>query len=113
MEIKFWDIFLADLDPVKWSEQWWLRPVLVFQKTELNSIFNTIFIIPITSNIKAKWYMLTYFIDKKISNLDKDSICLIFQPRTISKERLIKKVWDLSQNELKNIKQELNKLYSL
>lgn len=111
MEIKFWDIFLANLDPVKWSEQWWFRPVLVFQKTNLNNIFNTIFIIPITSNTKAKWYMLTYFLDKKITNLDKDSICLIFQPRTISKERLIKKVWEVSVEALINIKNELEKLY--
>ena len=111
MEIKFWDIFLADLDPVKWSEQWWFRPVLVFQKTQLNNIFNTIFIIPITSNLKAKWYMLTYFLDKNISWLDNDSVCLVFQPRTIAKERLIKKVWTLKQNDLLKIKQELNKLY--
>ena len=111
MEINFWDIYLANLDPVKWSEQWGLRPVLVFQKTKLNSIFNTIFIIPITSNIQAKWYMLTYFLDKSISWLDKDSICLIFQPRTISKERLIKKVWNIKQEELLKIKNELDKLY--
>ena len=110
MKINYWDIFLADLDPVKWSEQWWLRPVLVFQKSKLNEIFNTIFIIPITSNLKAKWYMLTYFLDKKISNLDKDSICLIFQPRTISKERLIRKIWEINENDLNKIKLELNKL---
>jgi mRNA interferase MazF len=111
MEINFWDIFWTDLDPVKWSEQWWLRPVLVFQNTKLNSIFNTIFIIPITSNLKAKWYMLTYFLDKKTSWLDKDSICLTFQPRTISKERLIKKVWNLWNKEMLKIKNELEKLY--
>ena len=111
MEIQFWEIFLANLDPVKWNEQWWLRPVLVFQKTSLNTIFNTVFILPITSNLKAKWYMLTYFLDKKITNLDKDSICLIFQPRTIARERLIKKIWQIKGIDLKNIRNELEKLY--
>ncbi len=112
MQINFWDIFLADLDPVKWSEQWWLRPVLIFQNTKLNEIFNTIFVIPITSQLKAKWYMLTYFLDKNISWLDKDSICLIFQPRTISKQRLIKKVWEISNDWLESIKIELEKIYN-
>jgi mRNA interferase MazF len=111
MDINFWDIFLADLDPVKWSEQWWLRPVLIFQKTNLNQIFNTVFVIPITSSLKAKWYMLTYFLDKTLSNLNKDSVCLIFQPRTIAKQRLIRKVWTIKDDELRLIKNELNKLF--
>lgn len=111
MEIKFWEIFLANLDPVKWSEQWWLRPVLIFQKTNLNNIFNTILILPITSNLKAKWYMLTYFISKDVSWLDRDSICLAYQPRTISKLRLIKKIWEIEEKELRKIKQELNRLF--
>ncbi len=112
MKIEFWDIFLANLSPVIWAEQWWYRPVLIFQKSQLNKIFNTIFIIPITSQLKAKWYMLTYFLDKKDSSLDKDSICLIFQPRTISKKRLIKKIWKIDLDWLKKIKNELDKLYS-
>ncbi len=111
MQIEFWDIFLANLDPVKWSEQWWYRPILIFQKTNLNDIFNTIFILPITSNLKAKWFMLTYFLDKKVTNLDKNSVCLVFQPRTIAKERLVKKVWNISKIDLENIKNELEKLY--
>jgi len=111
MNILYWDIFLADLDPVKGSEQWWLRPVLVFQKTSLNNIFNTIFILPITSNLKSKWYMLTYFLDKNRSWLDKDSVCLVFQPRTISKERLIKKIWEINEYDLNKIKLEINRLF--
>ena len=111
MEIKIWEIFLVNLDPVKWSEQWWLRPVLIFQKTALNEIFNTVFIIPITSNLKAKWYMLTYFLNKNISWLDKDSVCLVFQPRIIAKERLIKKIWEISEKDLEHIKMELDKLF--
>lgn len=110
MNIESGDIFLADLNPVKGNEQWWLRPVLIFQKSYLNNIFKTVLIIPITSNLKAKWYMLTHFLSKKESNLKRDSICLIFQPRTISKERLIRKVGKIGNKKIEDIKNELYKL---
>lgn len=108
--IKQWDIFWADLNPVIWSEQSWIRPVLVLQKTELNEIFNTVFIAPITSNLESKWYMLTHYIWKAESWLIKDSVVLVFQARCISKLRLTRKIWELTNSDLELVKKELNKL---
>ncbi len=111
MNIENWDIFLANLNPALGNEQGWLRPIIILQKTQLNSILNTVFIIPITWNLEAKWYMLTYFIDKQNNGLKKDSIALVFQARCISKLRLRKKIWRLKTDDLDKIKKELNKLF--
>ncbi len=106
MTIKQGDIFLADLNPIKGHEQAGTRPVLVIQNNILNKNLNTVIIIPITSNLAAKGKMTTYFLPQNISNLDKDSVALLFQIRTIDKSRLIKKIITLNQNSFKELKNQ-------
>lgn len=105
--INQWDIYLANLDPVKWHEQSWLRPVLIVQNNILNKNLNTVVVAPITSNRKAEWKMTTYFLESRVSWLNKDSIALLFQIRTIDKVRLINKIWNLSNDEFILLKKQL------
>ncbi|MBI2638856.1 type II toxin-antitoxin system PemK/MazF family toxin [Candidatus Peregrinibacteria bacterium] len=100
------DIYLADLNPVKGHEQAGFRPVLVLQNNTLNKNLNTVIIAPLTTNLKAKGYLTTYFLDKKTSHLPQDSIVLLYQIRTIDKERLKKKVSQLHHDIFHNIKEQ-------
>lgn len=104
--IKKGEIYLADLNPVKGHEQAGYRPVLVLQNNILNKNLKTVVIAPVTTNLKAKGFLTTYFLEKKISNLKFDSIALLFQIRTIDKSRLKRKISLLPPDEMKNIIQQ-------
>ena len=92
MNIKRGEIFLANLEPVKGSEQGGIRPVLVIQNDISNKHSPVTIIAAITSKVFEKEYPTNVFISKKESKLDKDSTILLNQIRTIDSERLIKKV---------------------
>ena len=111
MKAKQADIFLADLNPVKGHEQSGYRPVLVLQNDVLNKNLNTIVIAPITSSMKANGKLTTYFLNKDISKLNRDSIVLLFQIRTIDKERLEKKISELKNEDFLKIKKQLRYIF--
>ncbi|MCK5320035.1 type II toxin-antitoxin system PemK/MazF family toxin [Candidatus Parcubacteria bacterium] len=111
MKIKQADIFLADLNPVKGHEQSGYRPVLVLQNNVLNKNLNTVVIAPITSNLKADSRLTTYFLDKNISKLNRNSIVLLFQIRTIDKERARKKISELKNEDFLKIKKQLRYIF--
>ncbi len=106
--MKQGDIYLTNLNPIKGHEQKGIRPVLIIQNDILNKNLSTTIIIPITSNLKAKDSLITWFLSKKESKLKKDSVMLLFQIRTIDKKRLIKKIGHLKESKCRLIKQQLN-----
>lgn len=107
MPIHQGDIYLADLSPVKGHEQAGFRPVLVMQNDILNANLNTVVIVPITANLNAKGKLTTYFLPRTISRLNQDSVVLLFQIRTIDKERLRKIIARLGRDEFVSIREQL------
>ena len=108
MRLNQGDIYLVNLNPTKGHEQSGYRPVLVIQNNFLNKNLNTVVVAPLTTNLQAKEKLTTYFLSKKETKLKKDSVVLLFQVRTIDKERLSKKVSSLKQNVFYEIKKQLN-----
>lgn len=95
MPIKRGDIYYADLSPVVGSEQGGTRPVLVLQNDIGNQYSPTTIVAAITSQIeKAK---LPTHIEMQAGKvgLEKDSVILLEQLRTIDKSRLLEKVSSL------------------
>lgn len=109
--IKQGTIILADLEPVKGSEQGGYRPVIVLQNNVLNKHLNTVIIAPITKNLKAKGLFTTYFFERKLSGLNFDSIALLFQIRTIDKSRLKKKLGIIPQPKFLELKRQLGLIF--
>jgi mRNA-degrading endonuclease toxin of MazEF toxin-antitoxin module len=65
-------------------------------------------IIPLTSNQLAKRFSNTILIKKTIkNNLEKDSIALIFQIKSLDKSRFTKKIGNLEENDKKTIDKEI------
>ena len=95
VDIKRGDIFLADLEPIKGSEQGGIRPVLIIQNNFSNKNSPVVIVAAVTSTTFEKEYPTNVFIQKKDSNLEKDSTVLLNQLRTIDKIRLIKKIGSL------------------
>jgi len=86
------EIYLANLEPIKGSEQGGIRPVLVIQNDISNQNSPVTIIAAITSKVFNKEFPTNVFITKKESKLNKDSTILLNQIRTIDKSRLIKKI---------------------
>lgn len=84
-----WKIFWADLDPARGSEQAGKRPVLVISAEEVNQVLPIVTVLPITSARPGrKVYPTEVLLAKEVTGLEKDSIAMAHQIRTISKKRL-------------------------
>lgn len=103
MTVKRGDIYYADLSPVIGSEQGGVRPVLVIQNDVGNKYSPTVIVAAITSQInKAK--MPTHIeISADEYGLNKDSVILLEQIRTIDKKRLKEKTGHADEELLNQI----------
>lgn len=107
MTVKRGDIFYADLSPVVGSEQGGVRPVLVVQNDVGNKYSPTVIAAAITSRInKAK--MPTHIeLSANEYGLNKDSVILLEQIRTIDKRRLREKIGRLDENTMCKVNEAL------
>ena len=92
MEPSRGEIYFADLNPVLGSEQGGFRPVLIIQNDIGNKYSPTVIISAITSQIQKARLPTHVELPARISNLEKDSVILLEQIRTIDKRRLKKRV---------------------
>lgn len=97
------DIFWANLEPVKGSEQGGIRPVIILQNDTFNIYSTTTIIAPLTSQKPSKRYLTSVFVLKQDLKLKKDSTILLNQIRTIDKARLIKKIGTLQNDLMKKV----------
>ncbi len=106
------ELWMADMEPVKGSEQGKKRPVVIISGNTMNTHFPVVVICPLTSNMKN--YMGCVAIRKsKTNGLSTDSEIITFQVRTLSKERLSKKIGSISNEELQVVLDGLNDILSL
>lgn len=91
LNIKRGDVFYADLSPVIGSEQGGVRPVLILQNDVGNRFSPTVIVAAITSQLdKAK---LPIHVELGATlGLERDSVILLEQIRTIDKKRLRERV---------------------
>jgi len=88
MEVVRGDIFIADLDPVVGSEQGGVRPVLIVQNERGNRFSPTVICAAMTSRMNKHDLPTHVWIAAKDSGLERDSIVLCEQIRTLEKRRL-------------------------
>lgn len=106
MKIRRGDIYYADLSPVIGSEQAGIRPILVVQNDVGNKFSPTIIGIAITSKQKAK--LPTHIeIEGTKYGLDKDSVILAEQIRTLDKRRLKERVGRLDKETMEKVKRAI------
>jgi len=111
--VKRGDIFYADLSPVIGSEQGGVRPVLIVQNDVGNKYSPTVIAAAITSQInKAK--MPTHIeISAQDYGLNKDSVILLEQIRTIDKRRLREKIGRLDETLMERVDDALSVSFGL
>jgi len=100
--MKRGEVWLADLNPYRGTEQAGFRPVLVFQN-DLLSKSATVLAIPLTSNLKRSSLPTAVLIPKDQGHLTVDSVALCHQLRALDKSRLSRKVGELSPKLLSKV----------
>jgi mRNA interferase MazF len=99
MEIKRFEIWIADLNPQIGTEPGKTRPVLVVQSNLLNKVPHPSTIVcPITTNIQKDSEILRVHIKKGTANLNENCDIMIDQARAIDNKRLIRKIGELPDN---------------
>ncbi|PZN04778.1 MULTISPECIES: type II toxin-antitoxin system PemK/MazF family toxin [Thermaerobacter] len=103
MEIRRGDIFFADLSPVIGSEQGGIRPVLVIQNDVGNRYSPTTIVAAITSQINKAKLPTHVELPARHYGLEKDSVVLLEQIRTIDKRRLLERVARLDAGAMRRV----------
>ena len=96
-------IFFADLSPVVGSEQGGLRPVLIIQNDIGNKHSPTIIAAAITSQINKAKLPTHIEIKGEKFGLNKDSVILLEQIRTLDKRRLKEKIGELDAKTMESV----------
>ena len=96
MTVERGEVWLADLNPTRGSEQGGTRPVIVFQNEIISQFSTTVITIPLTSNLRRASLPTCLLIPVNEGGLDQDSVALCYQLRVIDKTRLKTKLGKLS-----------------
>lgn len=97
------EIYFAQLNPVVGSEQGGIRPVLVVQNDIGNQYSPTTIILAITSQINKAKLPTHVEIDAHTYGLERDSVILAEQIRTIDKSRLKQRIAVLREESMEKV----------
>ena len=103
MNVRRGDIYYADLSPVVGSEQGGLRPVLIIQNDVGNRHSPTVIAAAITSRMGKSRLPTHIDIYAERAGLQKDSVVLLEQVRTLDKQRLKEKMGHLDDGMMSEI----------
>lgn len=103
MTVKRGEIWLADLNPIRGSEQAGVRPVLVFQNNLINKFTTTILAIPLTTNLRRAALPSCVQIPKGEGGLTADSVALCHQLRALDKTRFSKLLGEVTEETLEKV----------
>lgn len=101
------DVYYADLRPVIGSEQGGIRPVLIVQNDIGNKHSPTVICAAITSKMNKAKLPTHIELDSRKYDMDKDSVILLEQLRTIDKKRLKDKVCHLDRDIMEKVNRAL------
>ena len=107
MVIKRGEMYYADLSPVVGSEQGGVRPVLVVQNDVGNKYSPTIIAAAITSQINKAKLPTQIELNADVFGLQKDSVVLLEQIRTIDKMRLKERIGEVPTDLMDKINKAL------
>jgi mRNA interferase MazF len=105
--MKQGEIWYADLNPSKGSEQAGLRPVVIMSGNLLNTHLNIVIVAPLTTKVK-NYKGNPVLPPSKANGLKTESELLVFHIRSVSKDQLINKVGTIDQVDIEKSIKTLN-----
>lgn len=101
-EAMRWRVYLANLDPIRGSEQRGTRPVVVVSYEGFNRVMPVVTVLPVTSlKPGRRVYSNEAKLPRHSCGLRKESLVLAHQIRTIDKGRLVKAVGTVADQALR------------
>ena len=97
------EIWLAELNPIRGSEQAGTRPVLVMQTNAINRFTTTILAIPFTTNLRRASLPSCIQVASGEGGLSSESVALCHQLRVLDKTRLTKRLGEVNEATLEKI----------
>lgn len=108
------EIWLIDLDPTKGAEIQKKRPAIIVNDDALGKLPLKV-VVPLT-DWKDRYSIAPWMVQltpNAQNGLSKESAADCFQVRSLSQERLIKKLGTIDENTLDDIKEALKKVFSI
>jgi mRNA interferase MazF len=106
LNIKRYEIYLADLNPTIGSEIKKVRPVVIISQDEMNKYLDTVVVCPLTSKLHPLWRTRI-----QIKCANQNAEIAVDQIRTISKQRLKTKLDKLSDIEAAQLRKLITDMY--
>ena len=106
MHIKRYEIYYADLNPTIGGEIKKIRPVVIISQEEMNKYLETVVACPLTSKLHPQWKTRL-----QIKCANKKAEIAVDQIRTISKQRLKKKIDKLSKIKAAQLRKLITDMY--
>jgi mRNA interferase MazF len=103
MKVERGEIWFANLDPTKGSEQAGTRPIIIFQENTLSKFTSTVITVPLTTNLRRASLPTCLLIYSGQGGLNQDSVALCHQLRVLDKTRLIKRLGLLEEGAIANL----------
>jgi mRNA interferase MazF len=101
------EIWYANLNPSKGSEQAGFRPVVIVSGNLLNEHLPVVIVMPLTTRIK-NYKGNPVLKPSKVNGLKNESEMLVFHIRSVSKDRLVEKLGNTEASELEGAVKTLN-----
>ena len=105
MELTQYEIVLVNLDPTIGSEMQKTRPAVILSPNEMNKYLNTVVIAPMTSSSKS------YPTRVEVNHNKTKGWIVLDQIRTIDRQRIIKKLDNLTEKDIKRVKNILKETF--
>lgn len=103
MKLERGDIWLADLNPIRGSEQAGIRPVLIFQNNAISKYSSTVLAIPLTTNLRRAALPSCMSIPAGEGGLKQESVALGHQLRVLDQSRLLRKLGTIRPKTMASI----------
>ena len=106
MTLKQYEIHMADFNPTIGSEIRKIRPVVVVSRNEMNRYLETVVICPLTSRLHPLWRSRL-----QIVCAGRDAEIAVDQIRTLSKQRLKRKIDVISSEAAAQLRRLITEMY--
>ena len=94
-QLKRGEVWLANLNPTKGSEQAGIHHIIIFQHNIISQFSTTTIAIPLTTNQRRASLPIFMPIEQGDGGLAQASVALCFQIRVLDKTRLLRKLGQL------------------
>jgi mRNA interferase MazF len=105
-EVERYGIYLADLDPARGREIAKTRPVVIISQDAMNRNLDTVVVCPLTTKLHPQWRSRI-----QITCARKKAEIAVDQIRTISKERLGKRIDRLEASTAAQLRHLITEMY--